>query len=74
MRVKLPKTKQTLNMHVNDAIGFKMDPEVVLYYSENCFGTADAISFKDNLLRIHDLKTGFSETNILQLKIYSNGS
>jgi hypothetical protein len=71
MRVKLPKTKQTLNMHVNDAIGFKMDPEVVLYYSDNCFGTTDAISFKDNLLRIHDLKTGFSETNILQLKIYA---
>ena len=38
---KLPKSKKTLNMNVNDAIGFKMKPEQVLYYSENCFGTTD---------------------------------
>ena len=37
---KLPKSKQTLNMYVNDAIGFKMTPEQILYYSDNCFGTA----------------------------------
>jgi len=52
--VKLPKTNKTLNMYVNDAIGFKMHTEQILYYSDNCFGTADAISFKKNLLRIHD--------------------
>ena len=26
---KLPKSKQTLNMYVNDAIGFKMTPEQI---------------------------------------------
>lgn len=69
--VKLPKTKTTLNMYVNDAIGFKMTPEQPLYYSENCFGTADAISFKNNILRIHDLKTGETSASPRQLEIYS---
>lgn len=55
---KLPRSKQTLNMYVNDAIGFKMTPEQILYYSPNCFGTADAIIFRNDFLRIHDLKTG----------------
>ena len=55
---KLPKSQKTLNMYVNDAIGYKMHPEQVLYYSENCFGTADAIGFRNNFLRVHDLKTG----------------
>ena len=36
---KLPKSQKTLNMYVNDAIGFKMIPEQPLFYSENCFGT-----------------------------------
>ena len=40
---RLPKSHKTLNMYVNDAIGFKLRPEQVLYYSPNCFGTADAI-------------------------------
>lgn len=69
--VKLPKSKKTLNMYVNDAIGYKMKPEQVLFYSNNCFGTADAISFKQNVLRIHDLKTGESPTSIKQLEIYA---
>lgn len=55
---KLPRSDKTLNMYVNDAIGYKMTPEQVLYYSPNCFGTADTISFRNNFLRIHDLKTG----------------
>lgn len=58
--IKQPRTKKTLNAYVNDAIGFKMSTEVVLFYSERFFGTADAISFKNNVLRIHDLKTGKS--------------
>lgn len=69
--VKLPRTRKTLNMYVNDAIGYKMTPEQLLYYSENCFGTADAISFNKNLLRIHDLKTGVSPTSMHQLEIYA---
>ena len=67
---KLPKSNKTLNMYVNDAVGFKMTPEQVLYYSDNCFGTADAISFRDGYLRIHDLKTGTSAAHMEQLMIY----
>ena len=68
---KLPKSQKTLNMYVNDAIGYKMIPEQILYYSENCFGTADAISFRDNFLRIHDLKTGAIPAHMEQLEIYA---
>lgn len=68
---KLPRSKKTLNMYVNDAIGFKMTPEQILFYSENCFGTADAISFRDGYLRIHDLKTGAIPAHMEQLMIYA---
>ena len=68
---KLPKSKKTLNMYVNDAIGFKMTPEQILYYSDNCFGTADAISFKNDFLRIHDYKSGESKASMNQLEIYT---
>lgn len=68
---KLPKSPKTLNAYVNDAVGYKMTPEQVLCYSENCFGTADAISFRDDKLRIHDLKTGAIPAHIEQLKIYA---
>jgi hypothetical protein len=69
--IVLPRTKKTFNMYVNDAIGFKMKTEQPLFYSENCFGTADAISFKKNFLRIHDLKTGETPSSIKQLEIYT---
>ncbi len=68
---KLPKSPKTLNSYVNDAIGFKMNPEQVLFYSENCFGTADAISFRNDILRIHDLKTGVTPAHMEQLMIYA---
>ncbi|GHU53541.1 hypothetical protein AGMMS49975_11860 [Clostridia bacterium] len=68
---KLQKSHKTLNMYVNDAIGFKMTPEQVLLYSDNCFGTADAISFRDNLLRIHDFKSGVTPAHMEQLEIYA---
>lgn len=71
MGVRLPKSQKTLNMYVNDAIGFKMTPEQILYYSNNCFGTADAISFRSNTLRIHDLKTGTTPAHMEQLLIYN---
>lgn len=71
LKQKLPKSKKTLNMYVNDAIGYRMTPEQILYYSENCFGTADAISFRDGLLRIHDLKTGVIPAHMEQLMIYA---
>lgn len=77
-RIKLPQTNATLNKYVNDAIGFRMKPEQLLYYSDNCFGTADTISYseEDHFLRIHDLKTGVTKVtdkygNIPQLEIYA---
>jgi hypothetical protein len=69
--IKLPRTNNTLNLYVNDGIGFKMQTEQPLYFSENCFGTADTISFKKNVLRIHDLKTGESPASIKQLMVYN---
>jgi hypothetical protein len=72
--LKQPKSKKTICAYVNDAIGFKMDTEVVLFYSEYFFGTADAICFRNNVLRIHDLKTGKVgkiETHKDQLNIYA---
>lgn len=71
LRQKLPKNSNTLNMYVNDAIGYDMTPEQPLYYSRNCFGTADAISFRKNLLRIHDLKTGEIPAKMEQLMVYT---
>lgn len=58
-------------MFVNDAIGYMMQSEQILFYSVNAFGTADAISFRDNLLRIHDLKTGISKASFAQLDVYA---
>lgn len=69
--VRLPRTKSTLNMYVNDAIGYRMTPEQILYFSRNCYGTADAISFRDGFLRIHDLKTGVTPVKMDQLEIYA---
>ena len=69
--LKQPRTKKTLYAYVNDAIGYRMETEVVLFYSERFFGTADAISFRNNLLRIHDLKTGKHPANMEQLEIYA---
>lgn len=75
--VKLARNKNSLNQFVNDAIGFNMTPEQILYYSGNCFGTADAISFRKDrgkdrhILRIHDLKTGEVPAHIEQLEVYA---
>ena len=72
--IKQPRSNKTLYSYVNDAIGYKMSTEVVLYYSDRFFGTADAISFRNNTLRIHDLKTGKVgkiESHLEQLQIYA---
>lgn len=71
LRRKQPRTKETVNQYINDAIAYKMTPEQPLYYSDNCFGTADTICFKNNLLRIHDLKTGATPAHMEQLMIYA---
>jgi hypothetical protein len=61
----------TLGMYINDSIEHRMNCEQVLYYSENCFGTADAISFRYKTLRIFDLKTGVIPGSVHQLEIYA---
>lgn len=72
LRQKLKGTANLAN-YVNDAIGYGMEPEVILYYSDICFGTADAIKFdeKKGFLRIHDLKTGIIPAHMEQLEIYA---
>ena len=44
---------------------------IQLFYSENCFGTTDAIVFRNRMLRIHDLKTGVIPAHMEQLEIYA---
>ena len=72
-RQRLPKSRNTLTMYVNDAIGFRMDPEVCLYFSDNCYGWTDAIVYDDRTqcLRIFDLKTGAQPASMKQLEIYA---
>lgn len=57
--------------YVNDAIGFCLIPEQLLYYSDVCFGTADAISYRNNFLRIHDYKSGMVQAKMEQLLVYA---
>lgn len=71
--IRADRSKKTFNMYVNDAIKYKMSPEVILYYSDNIFGTTDAIAFdkEKHFLRIHDLKTGETPAHMEQLMIYA---
>lgn len=69
--IKQPRSNKTLYAYVNDAIGFNMKTEVVLYFSDYFFGTADAICFRKNTLRIHDLKTGKEPASMEQLYVYA---
>ena len=69
--IKQPRSKKTIYAYVNDAIGYKMDTEVVLFYSPRFFGTADSICFRNGMLRIHDLKTGVTKVHVEQLMIYA---
>ena len=59
--------------YIRDCIGYGMTSEQILYYSDYCFGTADAISFDEDgkFLRIHDLKTGLGPTHMEQLETYA---
>ena len=69
--IKQPRSKRTIYAYVNDAISYGMSTEVVLFYSERFFGTADTICFNNNFLRIHDLKTGKHPASIEQLEVYA---
>lgn len=56
---------------VKPKIDFHMIPEVGLYYSENCYGVADAIiDFTNNFLCIYALKTKHEPLDMKQLLIY----
>lgn len=57
--------------YINDSVYYGMDPEVPVSYSKYCFGTADAMSFENSLLRVHDLKTGTGPVSMKQLYIYT---
>lgn len=69
--IKLSKGNGALSTYVNDGIGYKMSVEVPLFYSPNCFGHADTLSFRRNKLRIHDLKTGITKVKFTQLEVYA---
>lgn len=69
--IDMDRIYENFMVYVNDAIGFKLTPEQVLYYSDYCFGTADAISFRNNKLRIHDYKSGVLPAKMEQLLVYA---
>ena len=77
LKQRLKGNNTAISMFVNDAIGYRMESEQPLYYSMNCYGTADAISFSKQrgsdrmMLRIHDLKTGQTPAKMDQLMIYT---
>lgn len=63
--------RTTVGLYINQCIQHKMIPEVVLFYSPNAFGTADAISYRYRVLRISDLKTGVTRVSEHQLEVYA---
>lgn len=69
--VDIDRLFPNLMNYVNDCIGYRMKPEVLLYYSDDFYGTTDAISWSNNVLRISDLKTGKSEPSFMQLENYA---
>lgn len=61
----------TVQSYINDCIGYCMTPEQKLVYDPIYFyGTADAICFRDDILRIFDLKTGKLQAHMDQLLVY----
>ena len=71
LRILLDVSNDALCNYVKDAIDLNMVCEQSLYYSENCFGSADTISFEDGTLRVHDLKNGVTPTSFKQLEVYA---
>lgn len=75
-----PNNSKTINLYVNDCIGYRMWIEQPLAYSDNAFGTTDAIWYGPNpdldssfssLLRIFDLKNGTTPSSKSQLECYA---
>lgn len=60
----------TVRSYVNDALRYGLYPEKEVYYGPFAYGTADAIG-DDDILRIHDLKTGVVPASFKQLEKYA---
>jgi hypothetical protein len=71
LKIRLPKTRKTMNLFVNDMLNYRMSSEVMLKYSDNIFGTADGIQYRGEILRIFDLKNGVTKASFDQLLIYA---
>lgn len=71
LRRRQPDNHDSISQYINDAIGFGLVSEQILFVSYNCFGTADTIGFRNNFLRVHDLKTGIGKTSFWQHRIYN---
>lgn len=69
--IDIQRMYPTIMSYVNDSIGFGLDPEIILWYSDQCYGTADAINLDGKTLRIHDLKTGVTMPKMDQLLVYA---
>lgn len=61
----------TIKLFVNDCIGFRMDSEMRVTYSDLLWGTTDAIRCHDNILQVFDLKTGSKPAKETQLYTYA---
>ena len=72
LRRMLYEDGTTLSMFVNDCIVDQRSSEVLLYFSDNAFGTADGIGFENGVLRIYDLKTGKTPASMKQLEVYAS--
>lgn len=68
---RLSDRSDIVGLYINDCIQHKMHTEVMLFYSENCFGTADSINLRYKLLKIFDLKTGVAPGSVHQLEVYA---
>lgn len=69
--IEQPDTQRTIYMYVNDVISYGMSTERMVGYSEHFYGTADALSFRNDELRIFDLKTGKTPAHMDQLLLYA---
>ena len=61
----------TVKLFVNDCLGYHMQSEQRVEYSELFWGTSDAIKFENNILQVFDLKTGSKPAKETQLLVYA---
>lgn len=49
--IKQPRSKKTIYSYVNDAIGYQMNTEVVLFYSERFFWNCRCYKFQKRIIK-----------------------